>query len=146
VAPVEVILIASAAGWGVLLLILAIFLPVEDGNTGRPGIQPMYSLVHVNGYRVLLPASAPLAIAIVVGFLLYIGRGRSPRHWTLITSWILSAVVLAAALIGFVTFLIGIYVVPVGGLLVAAVASAAAGRPRGLPGDLPLESGIGHNG
>ena len=119
------VLIGAAIGWGIVILILAIVYPVESVNTGHPGVQPMRSLVAVNGYGVLLPAAIPLLIAMIVGLL---HCARPSARWASIAAWILSGAVLLAGLVGFVTFLIGIYVVPTGALLVVALASATSGR------------------
>lgn len=60
-------LIGAAIGWGAVILVLSIVFPIESVNTGRPGVQPMRSLVAVHGYGVLSIAAVPLLIAIVVG-------------------------------------------------------------------------------
>ena len=119
------VLIGAAIGWGIVILILAIVYPVESVNTGRPGVQPMRSLVAVNGYGVLLPAAVPLLIAIIVG-LLHCARPSARLAAT--AAWILSGALLLASLVGFVTFLIGIYVLPTGALLVVALAPATSRR------------------
>lgn len=117
-------LVSAAIAWGVVILILAVIDPVESVNTGRPGVQPMRSLVAVYGYDVLSVAAVPLVIAIIVGFL-YVARLRA--RWAMTTGWILSGALLLASLAGFVTFLIGIYVLPAGVLLIVAL---AVGRVR----------------
>lgn len=118
-------LIGGAIGWGIVIPILAIVLPVESVNTGRPGVQPMRSLVSVHGYGVLSLAIIPLLIALVVG-LLYVTRPRA--RWAMTIAWILSGALLLASLVGFVTFLIGIYALPTAGLLIGALARAASGQ------------------
>jgi uncharacterized membrane protein YccC len=119
------VLIGAAIGWGVVILILAIVYPIESINTGRPGVQPMRSLVAVHGYGVLPAAAIPLLIAIVVG-LLHVTRPRA--RWATTTAWILSGALLLASLAGFATFLIGIYVLPTGALLIVALAQATSGQ------------------
>jgi uncharacterized membrane protein YgcG len=118
------VLIGAAIGWGVVILILAIVYPVESVDTGRPGVQPMRSLVAVNGYGVLLEAAIPLLIAIVVGLL----RVTRPRaRWATTITWILSGALLLASLAGAVTFLIGIYVLPAAALLILALGFSGSG-------------------
>jgi hypothetical protein len=119
------VLIGAAIGWGAAILILAIVYPIESINTGRPGVQPMRSLVAVHGYGVLAVAAIPLLIAIVVG-LLHVTRPGA--RWATTTAWILSGTLLLASLAGFATFLIGIYVLPTGALLMVALASATSGQ------------------
>lgn len=119
------VLIGAAIGWGVVILILAIIYPIESINTGRPGVQPMRSLVAIHGYGVLPAAAIPLLIAIVVG-LLHVTRPRARLAST--TAWILSLAILLASLAGFATFLIGIYVLPTGALLIVALAQATSGQ------------------
>lgn len=112
-------------GWGIVLEILGVILPVKTVNTARPGVQPMRSLVAVHGYAVLLPVGIPLLVAIIVALFL---RGRGCAQWSRITARILSISLLLTALVGFVTFLIGIYVVPAGILLVVASIRSAGRR------------------
>jgi hypothetical protein len=129
-ARLDRVLIGAAIGWGIVTLILAIVYPVESVNTGHPGVQPMRSLVAVNGYGVLLPAAIPLLIAMIVGLL---HRARPSARWASVAAWILSGALLLAGFVGFVTFLIGIYVVPTGALLVVALARATSGRSGARP-------------
>jgi hypothetical protein len=130
-------LIGGAIGWGIVLMILAVTLPIETVNTGRAGVQPMHSLVAVHGYIALLPAGIPLLIAIIVGILLAGPRGA---RWSVTVAWIFSVALLIAALVGFVTFLIGIFAVPTGALLVGATAMQSSRRPAAaavsVPGNL----------
>lgn len=127
--PVAEILSVCAMGWGILVLLLTIVLPIETVYSGHDGRQPRYSLVEVHGSSVLLPASVPRAVAITVGLLLYFGHGRTWGRWAVIIAWILAGLLLLAAVIGLVTFLIGIFVVPSGALLIAALAANQAGAP-----------------
>jgi hypothetical protein len=130
------VLIGAAIGWGVVILILAIVYPIESINTGRPGVQPMRSLVAVHGYGVLPAAAIPLLIATVVGL---IHVTRPDGRWATTTTWILSGALLLASLAGFATFLIGIYVLPTGALLIVALAAV---RSEAVPDltDVPAES------
>ncbi len=118
-------LIGAAIGWGAVILVLSIVIPIESVDTGRPGVQPMHSLVAAHGYGVLSIAAVPLLIAIVVG-LLHATRPRA--RWAAVTAWILSGALLLASIAGFVTFLIGIYVLPAGVLLIAALALTTSRR------------------
>jgi hypothetical protein len=117
----------AQAAWavvtGVAVLVLAALLPIETVDNGRAGTQPRYSLLQVHGALVLLPAAVPLLVALLVAGALYAGRAGD-RRWTLQAAWILSGALLAAAAVGFVTFLIGVFVVPTGVLLVTATALA----------------------
>ena len=91
----------------------------------------MRSLVAVHGYTVLALTAIPLLIAIIVGLLLVT---LPPSRWATIVAWILSGALGLAGLAGTVTFLIGIFVLPTAGLLIAASARATppatAGRRR----------------
>ena len=120
------VLTGAAIGWGVVIVILAIVYPVESVDPGRPGVQPMRTLVAVHGWGVLAIAVIPLLIAIAVGFLC---RARPGARWAAATAWILSGALLLAALAGFVTFLIGIYVLPAGESTGKPAALAASSRP-----------------
>lgn len=127
-------LIGAAIGWGVVILVLAITYPIESINTGRPGAQPMRSLVAVHGYGVLPAAAIPLLIAVVVGFL-HVTRPRA--RWATTTAWILSGALLLASLAGFATFLIGIYVLTAAALLIVALARAASRQSGIAPASAP---------
>jgi hypothetical protein len=122
-------MIAAAIAWGAVILILAVIAPIESVDTGRAGVQPMRSLVAVQGYDVLPVAAIPLVIAIVVGILL---MTMPHARWAATIAWILSGALLLASLAGAVTFLIGIYVLPTCVLLIAALSQATSGR-RGTP-------------
>jgi len=121
-----------AVATGVAVLVLAAVLPIETVDTGRAGVQPRYSLLHVHGAAVLLPSAVPLLVALLVTALLYAGR-QGGRRWTLPVAWTLSVALLCAALVGFVTFLIGVFVVPTGVLLTAATLMAQTARRTPRP-------------
>ena len=116
-------LLGSAVAWGVLLTLLAIWLPVYTVNSNHAGLQPRHSLVRVFGYRVLLLAAVPFVISVVVALLLRL-RVATQRRWPAIVASALAWAILVAAIVGSVTFLIGIYVLPVGVLLCLATSSA----------------------
>jgi hypothetical protein len=116
------ILARAAIGWSVLVVIGTAWLPIETVDTGRPGVQPRYSLVHQHGYGVLLPAGIPLLTCLIVALLL----SRRPNRTELSCAWLLSSALTLAAIAGTVTFLIGVFVLPAGALLMAA---AAVARP-----------------
>jgi hypothetical protein len=117
--PLQGLLLATAAiGWSVLVIAAAAWLPIETVITGRAGVQPRYSLVHQHGYGVLLPASVPLLSCLIVAVLV---SGR-PNRIELGCAWALSGALTLAAIAGTVTFLIGLFVLPAGALLLAATA------------------------
>jgi hypothetical protein len=95
-------------------------------DTGRAGVQPMRSLVAADGDGVLWVAAIPLLIAMIVG---YLHRVRPDARWALTAEWILSGALLLASLAGFVTIIIGIYVLPAAALLVIATGQASSRRP-----------------
>ena len=120
-------LIGAAIGWGVVLFILAFVYPVVSVETGRSGVQPMRSLVSGDGYSVLWVVAIPLLVAVIVGLL---DLAWPDARWAAAAAWILAVALLLASLVGFVTFIIGIYVLPAAALLVAA-AALVTGRQRG---------------
>jgi lysylphosphatidylglycerol synthetase-like protein (DUF2156 family) len=127
---IAVIMMAFAAAWGCLLILLAATLPIVTVMTGRPGAQPRDSLVNYYGSSILLPASAPLLIALIVGILLYAALRYSLRSLSFF-ALILSAGLITAAVVGFLTYLIGIFVVPEGALLLIATIQARSAGPDG---------------
>jgi hypothetical protein len=120
-------LVIGAVGWGVVVPLLALYLPAVSTASANS----QFTLVHAYGYWVLWPAIVPLAIAIAVGYLLRSGP-HAIRRPALTGAWILSGGLLLGAVVGFVTFFLGIYVLPCGVMLVAATAGAMQGprKPR----------------
>ena len=101
-------------------------LPIETVPTDRAGAQPRDSIYHLHGAIVLLPAAAPLLAAVLVAVLL---RARTARGWALGAAWALSGAVALAAIVGTVTFLIGVFVLPTGVLLLVATSQSHTARP-----------------
>ncbi|WP_328913293.1 MULTISPECIES: hypothetical protein [unclassified Streptomyces] len=120
-------LACAALATGVAVLVLAMVLPIETVDSGHPGRQPRDTLYQVHGALVLLPAAVPLLVAALVTAALYAGRHDRPR-WALPVAWVLSIALLGTAVAGFLTFLIGIFVVPTGVLLAMATYEAQHGR------------------
>ena len=116
------VLVGVATAWSALLLFLAIALPVYTVTTLHAGLQPRHSLIRVFGYRVLLIAAVPLVVSVGVGGLLRL-RASTGSRWPALVAGALAGALLLAAFVGFLTFLIGIYVLPVGALLCIAVYS-----------------------
>jgi hypothetical protein len=107
-------------------LVLGAVLPIYTRDNGRVGVQPRYSLMHVYGVHVLLQVAVPLLVcSTVFGLLRVAEAGHYTGKWA---AWALSAALLAGAVIGAVTYLVGIFVVP-SGLL--AVLSCAVAAPTG---------------
>jgi hypothetical protein len=148
-------LVIAAIGWGFILIILAIALPIvtpqappslaptaptsssiaaSSGVPPAPGpapgtiTEPRVTLVHQNGYRALLVAAIPALASGIVGLALILSA-RSSSRWPARVAWTLSVVVLSVAVVGFLTLLLGLAIVPVGVLLIAACARVA---PRPL--------------
>jgi hypothetical protein len=130
----------AAGGWAGLLLVLAFVLPVESDNhgvpiKGAPGwtSYPKRSLVHVNGSSVLWIVAIPLVTCLLVGGLLVLHRryGWVPAWMLSIT---LSGLLVLAGVVGTVTILVGILVIPSGVLLLGACLGSrvARARPSGL--------------
>ncbi len=83
-------------------------------------------LVQINGHRILLLVALPLVLSLltVVALVLRATFGWKLAQWT---AWVFTGAVLAGAAVGTVTFLIGIFVVPVGVLLAVACANLRDG-------------------
>ena len=120
-------LVAVAAGWGVFITYLAVVLPVYTVDSNHAGAQPRHSLVRVFGYRVLLLAAIPCVVALLVGLLLRIAF-TTQRRWPTVAAAYLAWGTLLAAAVGTVTFIIGVYVLPIGALLCAATTAARSRR------------------
>jgi hypothetical protein len=133
----ERLLLAGATGWSALLIPLAFLMPVESAryspiNSGANQSRAMESLVTINGRRILLVVVIPLLVSLIILGLLIM---RQQFRWAAAgwLAWILSIGLLAAAVLGMVTFLIGVYVLPSGALLVACCGSLRGRRQMGRP-------------
>lgn len=91
---------------------------------------PQITLVEDDGYAVLLLVALPMFASLMVGLLLRTRVAMGSRSAGTV-AWILAIIVLAGGVVGFVTFLIGLAVVPIGLLLV--IACARAGPPSVSP-------------
>jgi hypothetical protein len=91
--------------------------------------QPRVTLVAHDGVAVLGLAAIPLVVALGVGLLLWyaVRRGSRPAAST---AWVLAVLLTAAAVVGFVTILIGVVVIPVGALLIVGCAQTTSGMAR----------------
>lgn len=148
--PSVLLLLAAAVGWSVLLLICAITVPVvtvqsPPATSTASAHSPLSTAPRVDsstpsavvsasrrvtvrqryGGSGIAVAAAPGAVSVLVSTLL-VGSLTVRRRIFAAAAWGLSGALLAAAVVGFVTFLIGIVVVPTGALLVAACMRASA--------------------
>jgi hypothetical protein len=167
-----VFLLAGAAiVWGVLLIVLACVLPVvtrpappvsatatvtssgtvitTSGAVGPAAYEPgRITLVSDGGYPVLGLVALPTVAALIVGLLLWrLAGARTAAHGsteTSVAAWVVSAAVLLAGIVGFVTIVIGVAVVPMGVLLLLACTQAAvSGGSGSAPGRRAAPSGVG---
>jgi hypothetical protein len=150
---------AAAIGWSALLFPLAVVFPAESSpsiysTSGAVRYFPKVPLVRVNGYRVLLLVTIPLLISLLATLLIMLNLATG-RWLAGSLAWVLSVGILTAGVVGAVTILIGVFVVPTGVLLVAACAqsrkpSQSTGRPqvgiRDSLGPCPPGSGDDHCG
>ena len=90
--------------------------------------QPRVTLMAHDGVAVLGLAAIPLAVALGVALLLWFAIRRGSRP-AVSAAWVLAVVLTAAAVVGFVTILIGVVAIPVGVLLIVACAQAAPSAP-----------------
>ncbi len=132
----EQLALAGAVAWSALLVPLAFILPVETPSgaavaTAGPTMVAMEPLVRVQGHRVLVVVATPLVLSLVVVLSTVLSECRG---WAVAggLAWMVSVALTAAAVVGTVTFLIGIYVLPVGTLLVVSCGLRRS-RHRALP-------------
>ncbi len=118
----------GAITWAALLLPGALYLPIgfqqymgTDPNVTQP---VRATLVQINGHGILLLVALPLLLSCLAAASLLI-HAKTGRTLALVVAWNLTGAVLAGAALGTVTFLIGIFVVPAGALLVVACANSA---------------------
>jgi hypothetical protein len=164
--------VGAAVAWGLLLLVLAWFLPevtpqsppvysqaaptglaptppatptpiptLMPTPSGTLTPEPRVSLVAYDGRAVLLLVAVPTLVSLVVGLLLWLSVSRRSRAaWRAALALAIAAAV--AAFVGTVTFLIGLYALPVGGLLIAACGQAPR-PPRPSGTGLPMGGPLG---
>lgn len=119
--------LVAAIVWAALLLPASLYLPIEnpqafshqvDGQT----VERWVSLARGNGNGILLIVVIPLVLSIVAGCLLLLQVGSQGRiFWW--TAWCLGVLILAGAFVGTITFLVGIFVAPVGACLLVSCAN-----------------------
>lgn len=133
-------LVVAAAAWSGVLLVLAVALPfvtpepapvtstVTTGSIGTAGVAAgsaggasgYVTLVQADGYRILILVAVPLLASVLVGLLLRRAATTGSRS-AVVAARVVASLVLLGAVVGFLTFLIGIAAVPTGALLLAAV-------------------------
>lgn len=134
-------LVGVAAALGAVIVVAAAVVPIvtlQDAPTTvtlQPGEVPLPSpsaapvlrsrprvtLLTHDGLASLGLAAIPLAVALGVGLLLWHVYRRGSRAAAL-AAWTFAIALTAAGVVGFVTILIGVVVIPVGALLIAACA------------------------
>ncbi|HEY2214284.1 MAG TPA: hypothetical protein VGH31_04445 [Acidimicrobiales bacterium] len=118
----------GAIAWAALLLPGALYLPI--GFQQYTGTDPNHTstvrstLVQLNGHGILLLVAVPLVLSCLTAASLLL-HGKTGWPVTRVVAWNFTGAVLAGAALDTVTFLIGIFVVPAGGLLVVACANSA---------------------
>lgn len=108
------------------LVPLAALLPLESSasvsyRVGDIVTMPMVTLVRIHGPSVLVLAAVPCMVALAVAVLMHVAF-TTRWHWAVSGAWVLSSLVILGAVLGTVTFVIGILVLPAGALLVTSCA------------------------
>ena len=141
-----VLLAGLAAALGAAIVVAAAVVPVVTLQSapatsvvtaGDPGLppqagasmmtaQPRVTLMAHDGAGVLGLASIPLVVALGVGLLLWYAVQRGSRP-AVSAAWVLAVLLTVGGVVGFVTFLIGVVVIPVGVLLMIGCWQAGIG-------------------
>jgi hypothetical protein len=150
------LLVIAAFAWGMLLILGAVTVPIitasvppvtasappTHGASATPSVRPngqqlfespRVSVLSHDGAAGVVVAGIPAAISLLVGGLLWAETRRRRRVFLSIAAWALSAALVAAGIVGFLTFLVGIVAVPTGVLLILACSRAAPWRSRAVP-------------
>jgi len=91
--------------------------------------QPRVTLVAHDGVAVLGVAAIPLLVAVAVGLLLWYAVREGSRP-AVTAAWTFAVALTAAAVVGFVTILIGVIAIPVCVLLIIACTQTTPKIPR----------------
>ncbi|WP_062465859.1 hypothetical protein [Demequina maris] len=114
-----------AVGWGVLLPVLALVVPVgTEVSVGDDGIatERHLTLAQAEGISGVLTVAVPLALALLVGVAM-----AAAGRWGLPTAWTLFGLLAAANFVAMMS--VGIFVIPLTvALLVALVGRTGDGR------------------
>jgi peptidoglycan/LPS O-acetylase OafA/YrhL len=114
--------LVAAICWAALLLPASLYIPIENPQNlsyqvhGQT-VSRWVSLVRGNGDWILLIVAIPLVLSLVAAVLLIL-QARSKQRILAGAAWCLGFLILAGAFVGTVTFLVGIFVVPVGIFLI----------------------------
>ena len=154
------VLAAAAIAWGFLIILAAMTVPVvtvqappvtatttapplpgasatpvtpnDTGSGQKLTESPRVTVLSHDGLAGVAVASVPATISLLVAGLFWI-RSRGRRTVLVpMAAWALSAALVVAGIVGFVTILVGIVAVPAGVLLVIACSQAQSG-PRTRP-------------
>jgi hypothetical protein len=118
-------------------LVAAIWVaPLYTVDNGQAGVQPRVSLAAAGSTLGFVMFTAPtVAAGIVIGLVAASGSAAgNSRRQSAKAAVLVAAALLAAALVGFVTIIIGIYVMPAAVALL--VGSTLALQASGAPGDV----------
>jgi hypothetical protein len=122
-------LTAGALAWSIGLVVAAVALPVYSGSSTSSDVNGVTltnsTLVQVNGIRALVLMAVPALVSIIV--LVAIRARRSGARWASPVAWTAIAVLIAEAMVGFMT--IGLFIVPTIVLLVMAMARSRTPPP-----------------
>ncbi|WP_062296665.1 hypothetical protein [Demequina maris] len=114
-----------AVGWGVLLPVLALVVPVgTEVSLGSDGVETErhLTLAQAEGISGVLTVAVPLALALLVGVAM-----AADRRWGLPTAWTLFGLLAAADFLAMMS--VGIFVIPLTvALLVALVGRTSDGQ------------------
>jgi hypothetical protein len=130
----------GAIVWASLLLPGAIYLPIGQpaevwfGPSGTSTSR--VPLVQLNGHGILIVVAIPLVLSLLAGLSLIVHARTvwQPARWA---AWTVTGGVFAGAALGTVTFLIGIFVLPVGLLLAVACANVSPSERTRRTGSSP---------
>jgi hypothetical protein len=119
--------------WGIGLIVAAVLVPVYSSQTvsldGGTTASSSSTLVEVNGAGVLIPVSVPAAVAFLVWIALRRKCTRGGRISAYV-AWSLIGILFALSVLAILS--IGLFILPVAGLLAGAAGLTPFGRPGAL--------------
>jgi tetrahydromethanopterin S-methyltransferase subunit G len=116
--------VLAAIAWSVALIPGALFLPIEDPQSYAyqlhgTTVNRWISLVHGNGAGILWIPIVTLVLTLLAAYFLALQQRRNSRVPSRVATGI-GVVILVGAVVGTVTFLVGIFLAPAGVLILVA--------------------------
>jgi NADH:ubiquinone oxidoreductase subunit 2 (subunit N) len=120
--------ILAAAGWAIIVLAATCVLPFVSVAGPRTDPNEHLTLAAYAGWPAVAAAAVLLVMTAVAGVLVMTAR-RQHRRWAAYVARGITGIILLAGVAGFLTFFVGLFIVPIAGLLICAMSTNQRSPP-----------------